>query len=57
MSGYLFTSKHHGLDVEVDLSSQVLELEVDEQESFLALLGATPPATAARHQGSSGQRH
>ncbi|OJT25155.1 hypothetical protein BO221_12335 [Archangium sp. Cb G35] len=34
MSSYVFTSKSHGVDVEVDLSSQVLALEAIEQESF-----------------------
>ncbi|MCP3141488.1 hypothetical protein [Pyxidicoccus xibeiensis] len=34
MSRYVFTSKPHGVDVEVDLDSQVLELEVDDEESF-----------------------
>jgi len=33
MSGYFFTSERHGVDVEVDLSSQVLKLEADEQHS------------------------
>lgn len=37
MTGYFFTSKTHHVDVEVDLSSQVLELEAVEQEPYWAL--------------------